>query len=417
MSDVVVIGAGVSGIAAALRLREQGLSVTLATFGTGGLPLSTGCLDVLGYVDGARVERPLDQLSALGEGHPYATIGTEAVKAGVEAFVSWCGPELLSTPDWTNHSVPTALGVLRPTCVVQPSMTAGDLTPGSKALVVGIDRFKDFHADLVAGNLAKVLGSENVRHVEVSYTARTGEADPSGLAIANSLDIPANRTELAKAVSAHVQPGEVVVIPAVLGNHDHATHARFSEQIGAPLVEVPCLPPSVPGIRLNDHLVTKIKKDRIRWILGSHVTAGAIVDGRLRSVTLASTGSPKELVANHFVLATGGFESGGLEMDSYGTVRETVLDMPVWKPSEPLVHGDYLGREQPLFRCGLRTDDHMRPVDEAGHLVADNLYATGGLLAGAMRWSEHSGEGIALGSAWKATDHILSSTGRTEDTL
>ena len=37
----------------------------------------------------------------------------------------------------------------------------------------------------------------------------------------------------------------------------------------------------------------------------------------------------------------------------------------------------------------------------------ENLYAVGGLLAGAIRWREKSGEGIALASALAAADSIL----------
>ncbi|MDU0349108.1 FAD-dependent oxidoreductase, partial [Actinomyces sp. MRS3W] len=52
-SDVVVIGAGISGYAAALRLRRAGATVTLVTKGMGGLALSPGTIDVLGRLGGA----------------------------------------------------------------------------------------------------------------------------------------------------------------------------------------------------------------------------------------------------------------------------------------------------------------------------------------------------------------------------
>ena len=44
-----VIGAGIAGLTAAIRLREAGHQVTLMSKGIGGLQLSQGSIDVLGY--------------------------------------------------------------------------------------------------------------------------------------------------------------------------------------------------------------------------------------------------------------------------------------------------------------------------------------------------------------------------------
>ena len=48
MRDAVVIGAGLAGLAATLRLAEAGAKVTLVTKGIGGLQLGQGTLDILG---------------------------------------------------------------------------------------------------------------------------------------------------------------------------------------------------------------------------------------------------------------------------------------------------------------------------------------------------------------------------------
>ena len=56
MTRVVVIGAGVSGLVAAIRLARAGASVSLLAKGTGGLQLSQGTADILGYAP-ERVER------------------------------------------------------------------------------------------------------------------------------------------------------------------------------------------------------------------------------------------------------------------------------------------------------------------------------------------------------------------------
>ena len=84
--------------------------------------------------------------------------------------------------------------------------------------------------------------------------------------------------------------------------------------------------------------------------------------------------------------------------------------MPEGVKEEDLVHGDYWGRPQPLFLCGVEVDENML-VSYQGKPVHSNVYAAGGVIAGATRWQEKSGEGIALGSAIKAADAILSSVG------
>jgi glycerol-3-phosphate dehydrogenase [NAD(P)+ ] B subunit len=88
-------------------------------------------------------------------------------------------------------------------------------------------------------------------------------------------------------------------------------------------------------------------------------------------------------------------------------VADTVCGLPVMGPAGQLLHADFWGDEQPLFLSGLAVDDSMRVVDDNGTPVYTNLFAAGGNLAGATRWREKSGEGIALASALAAVDAIV----------
>ena len=97
----VVIGAGIAGLTAAIRLREAGEPVILATKGIGGLQLSQGTIDVLGYAPD-RLEKPLETIAenkfekGTPEGdHPYSIIGGDAVREGVKFMMDQVGEGLL----------------------------------------------------------------------------------------------------------------------------------------------------------------------------------------------------------------------------------------------------------------------------------------------------------------------------------
>ena len=127
----------------------------------------------------------------------------------------------------------------------------------------------------------------------------------------------------------------------------------------------------------------------------------------MQSVTISTAGHARTIPTKSVILAAGGFESGALEIDSYGHVRDTVMGLPLTGVDTSLLNGDFWGSEQPLFKVGFEVDDKMRVCTPGAGPVYSNVYAAGGNLAGSTRWKEKSGDGIALASALRAADSIV----------
>lgn len=415
MSRVVIIGAGVAGLTSALRLARAGAKVTLLTKGLGGLQLSQGTIDVLGY-DPQRVSDPLAAVAAVspaadnGVVHPYSVIGAPAVEAGL-SFLAEALPQLLVGDPHRTINLPTAVGAVRPTCLVQHSMVAGECLAGARFAIVGFRQLKDFTPRLVAENLSRTTlpdgGRLSARPLSLDVTARAPEVDSTGLTFARAFDDPSFRAAVAAQLAPLLEEGETVGLPAVLGWKDPAAWLDFSRRVGHPVFEIPLQPPSVPGIRLNEALTDLVRGEGVRFVLGSKAVNAHREGNRIVGVTVATAGAPRVFAADQVILATGGFESGALLLDSHGRLSETVLGLPVRSPAGDLLHGDYWGAPQPLFASGVAIDSSMRPLDADDTVVATNLRAIGGILAGACRWTEKSGDGIAVGSAVLAADAVL----------
>jgi glycerol-3-phosphate dehydrogenase subunit B len=409
MSRVAVIGSGLAGLVAANRLAAGGAGVVVLSKGLGGLQLGQGTIDVFGYSPD-RVTNPIRTVQALPQAHPYARIGAGQVLAGL-AYLKELLPDLLVGDPEANYQLPTAVGAIRPTCLAQPSMVAGNLTAGQRVVIVGLRQLKDFHPQLIAENLARTElpsgGRAKVRHLEIDFPVR-GEVDSSGLTYAREFDDPAVRERFAKAVINQLETDEIVGLPAVLGVRDHNAWRNVAEKLGHPVFEIPLPPPSVPGIRLNEALTARAKAAGVRFVPGTRTVSFRADAGRVTSVTIAVEPAGREFTADAFLLAGGGFESGALAMDSHGQVRETLFGLPLeGLDKAPLIHGDYWGDPQPLFDVGVGVGSDLKPLDASGSPVYPNLWAAGGIIAGSSGWSEKSGDGIAVASAIGAADSIL----------
>ena len=408
MTNTVVIGAGLSGLVAAIRLARGGRTVTLLAKGLGGLQLSQGTIDVLGYAP-ERVEAPIDATASLPATHPYKVLGPVAITAGVAYAQDLLGDLLVGNAD-RNVLLPTAVGALRPTCLIPPSMTAGVVTGGIRYVLVGFRQLKDFYPKLCAGNLERQTTPAGdpitARGVILDLPAVEDMADSSALAYARAMDDPSYRTKLAAILTPMLEDGEVVGLPAILGHRDPGAHRHLEQLLGHAVFEVPLPPPGVPGIRLNEALTALAKEAGVRFVSGAKVVGFESAGGKIISVGQATAGRIRQYAADAFVYAPGGFESGALSMDSYGTVTETIFGLPLHGLGPDLITAGDPGN-QALFRVGVGVDSTMRVIDPAGKVPYSNLYAAGGILAGATRWTEKSGEGIALASAVVAADSIL----------
>ncbi|MHB8393170.1 MAG: anaerobic glycerol-3-phosphate dehydrogenase subunit GlpB [Candidatus Dormibacteria bacterium] len=410
--DVVVIGAGLAGLTAGIRLAQEGLDVALFATGHGALPLAPAVVDVLGYVP-HRVQNPWVELPAFvakRSQHPYARLSMGALAASVDWFKDIAAPLGYAGSLERNQLLPTAVGGLRPTVLVPETMVAGELSGGGDVLIVGISGYRDFYPSLVAQNLSASSPAADcritARAVEVALAGDPRDLRPQLLS--RRLEEPQVRADLARSIRAELRTETAVGLPAVLGlERSHEVWSDLEQWIGRPVFEIPTIPPSLPGQRLQALLIQVFRRFGGRLQIGNTVVAGHGGDGHLESVTVAQASREVSVSAGHFVLATGGVGTAGIVVDRAGTPREAVLGLPVsFGGLSGEVGGEYFGTH-PLDRMGVAVDARLRPTGgESGHLFA-NLHAAGATLAGAEPWKEKSGDGISLATGFAAAAAIL----------
>ncbi len=414
--DAVVIGAGLSGLVAGTRLAEGGLRTTIVAQGVGATHLAPATIDVLGYAPDP-VESPARELPAFAAehpGHPYARVPVETVAASL----SWLRehvPDLGYTGSLDeNLLVPTAVGVAKPTALVPAAMAAGDLRAGGRFVFVGLRALKDFYPAYLAENLhqAKLPSGATVQARGVALSDPGSEPDVNPLGYARLFEEPEFRRAVARELLPLLEVGESVGFPSVLGLDRHEEVRReLEDQLERPVFEVPALPPSVSGIRLFRALRAAFRRAGGRLLIGpAAIGAEPGVDGAMSAVQVrAAANRTERYEARSFVLASGGFASGAILLDSYGEVHETVLGLPVAgvpAVDAPRFLPGYFD-DHPMARAGVAVDEHLRPIGAEGRPAFANLFAAGAVIGGAEPWREQSGNGLALATGYAAASEIL----------
>lgn len=143
--------------------------------------------------------------------------------------------------------------------------------------------------------------------------------------------------------------------------------------------------------------------------IGGWVSAHEATDRTLHAVYTEAAARKQRHTARAFLLATGGIAGGGLRTDHAGTIVETALGLPVAVPREAatwLEQRFLAERGHPIFRAGIATDAHLRPVDAIDQRVFDNVAVAGAALAGADLLRERCYEGVALATGWRAAQTL-----------
>jgi glycerol-3-phosphate dehydrogenase subunit B len=374
------------------------------------------------------VEAPLELIASAPPGHPYRSIGAENVRDGIGLLLELLGEGWLEGTAEHNVLVPTALGALRPTALYPPSMAAGRPTAGSRWALIGFDRVKDFYPALAAGNLNRTRLADggklqvSAHMLALPFDSALGAGDVNAMAVARAFDNPAFAARVAAAIKPLVKEATAVGVPAVLGTGSqtpwttgsspvdaaHSVWAEFERAVGKPVFEIALPPPSLPGSRLAAALMAQVRALGVRLCLGTAVTGFDASADRVSQLTTNAAGADRTYPVQAVVYCPGGFEAGGIVMDSFCEIAETLFGLPLagLKPIDELIVAEY-SPAQAVFKAGLRVDGSMRPTDQAGRPAYSNLYAAGAVLGGSVRWDERTGDGIALGSAAAAASAVL----------
>jgi len=370
--DLLVIGGGIAGVAAALEAAAAGASVAVVRGGPGATALVSGgwrgSLSPL-------VARALAEsgLAHVPLGHPLP-----------HPFGDWRRADF--APE-SHVAARAGAGV----CVCG---IAG--LPGFPAAALARMWQQPRHATLV------MPGTPAAGWSPVSLAAQL-ERDPAPLGV-----------ELRK-----LGTGTRAILPAVLGLDPRArTRERLAEAAGIEVGEALAVPPSVPGWRLDRALLLALERAGVAVVAGRVV--GRTARGRqLESVqVMDGAAAARSLSADRFVLATGRFVGGGItaadvtervdvargEALREAGLVERALGCEIWvehlgdrfRQVQPVPLTDPVREEpQALLRAGVHVDGAGRPLDGQDRVQYRNVVARGAVIAETAPGLGHAAAGGA----------------------
>lgn len=422
MYDCVIIGGGLAGLTCGIACAGKGLRTVIISTGASALHVASGSLDLLGHRGGRSItgdlEPELDDFIREHPDHPYGRIGSGIIWESMDFIrqeLSLQGLDLFSM-ERKNHFHITALGVLKPTYLSQRSVFNERLLAAYREkrpmAVLNFRGFRDFYPRLALPQLVK---NSLFRGIAVT----TGEISLPGQGEGNILEfrsidlarifetekyLPRMAEEIRKAADG----AGIVALPDFIGMENHEKiHERLEALTGKLIIEIPNLPPSILGMRIEQALKSRFAACGGEYSSGDTVTGGIVSGGSVDHIATENYGGRK-IRGRAYVLATGSFFSGGLRSE-FNRLEEPVFNLKIrgsmdrkeWYSAKFLD-----SRSHPFMEYGVLTGRDLSPFDSAGKPVK-NLFCAGSVLGGYNPVTEGSGGGVAVSTGYAAARTIM----------
>jgi anaerobic glycerol-3-phosphate dehydrogenase len=425
--DVVVIGAGVAGLSAALAARDAGAAVTVVDAHAGASALTGGAWDVAtdvhaGPEDVFRPPRSLAQelvaRARRDPHHPYALFGAgllEAVEAAHARVLPALGIYRPLDLRGTGVLVATDLGLCRRAATAQHAVL--DLGPlrGETIAVAVLRAYRGCDAAFAAASLADLadLADDDRRFgaVDVEFFRRREDAllHPHELAaLCDGADGRGRLVEtLRRAVAGAAYAG--ILVPPMLGITNDSHPVELREALGVPVGESVAALAGPQGLRLRRRVEAALAE--------AGVTRRR---ARVRRVEARPGGlavrfeEGESLRPRAVVLATGKLVAGGVAAEGPDLV-EPLAGLPLYLDGRPLplpssargrdpvvFYGDDPFVGGPGFRVGIGVDTSFRALGPGGEPHAAGLFACGAVLSGTDPSRDGTGLGLCATTGWAA---------------
>lgn len=422
--DCFIIGGGLSGLTCGIKCLREGLSCAIISSGMSALHFSSGSIDLLGYYpDRSVVYKPIDYLADFiheNAEHPYSRCGVDQVKEAfdfVQEELRFEDLDLFCNGD-DNHFHVTAIGTLKPTYLSQRSVFNERIKEAfkkrTKIAILNFKGFRDFYPDLAIAILRKnslfrffeILSDT----IELPVFSKTGKNPHEfrSIDIARIFDSEKYLQKIANRIKKAAGDAAFVGLPAFIGiNNYNRIHKRLEELTGTLIYEVPTLPPSILGMRIDNALKSRFASLGGVFISGDRVLSGEIQGNKIIQIHTSNYHDPG-FSAEYYVLSSGSFFSGGLASE-FDRLREPIFDLKIYgnREREEWYSSDFFNREShPFLEFGVLTNKDLNPYSREGDVI-ENLFCTGAILSNYNPVKEGSGGGVALSTGYSAAKRIL----------
>ena len=402
-TDIVVVGSGLAGMSAALTAAQSGKKVTLLTHGAGTLAISSGCVDVLGYMNGARVENPFESIETLPEEHPYRLIGgAETVREAIEWLKLVCrkgGIDMAHTAEEGNHRLLTVMGTLKPSYLCPDSFNPDCLKDVHRAAVVTVENMKDVHPGLIIEQLHRYdeLADKEFMEAVLPCPIEHAHRNITPLDIARHVETPEGLKWLEKSLMPYAKLYPVLLLPPICGmKHSQQIWNQLCSRLKVKIVEMVSIPPGVAGLRMREVFKRALNAEGVYAVESAEVVRADVEEGKCSAVyTLTASGEDK-WEADSFIIATGGLLSGGIST-APGKAWESIFNLALDAPTdtEAWSSPDIFGSSF-FASMGVKVNSDLKPLDAEGNVALSNVRFAGRVLGGYDFAAEKCGQGVAL---------------------
>lgn len=412
-TDVIVVGSGLAGLAAALAAASNGMRVSVISEGMGCLAIGGGCIDVLGYNNlGQPLTSPFDGFMYLDPNHPYSLVGQEGVKEALDNIVECAkskGLEFKYALDKdgkpVNFQMPTIAGTLKPTYLVQGDFDPAAAASAQKILVLGVQGFRDFKPKLIINQLRRYNSwqGRDFSSLVLPPPFKENGRSLNALDIAHAVDRPNGRDWMLKQLKDKGKGYDLTLLPPMMGAKAASPIRKAArEALGSPYLELLSVPPGVGALRLRRALMERLHELNVEFFENAKVLGADVKENKCLGIQVNAARRKVTHSAKSYIIASGGILAGGVILES-GSARESIFNIPIPVPanvdewSEPEIFGQHL-----ITRLGVKVDKNLNPINENNSLILENVFFAGRTLGGYDYASEKSGFGVAAATGWKA---------------
>ena len=422
--DCLIIGGGLAGLTCGIKCASEGLRTGIISGGMNSLHFSSGSIDLAGYKPGGKIiKKPFDHIKSVinsNKNHPYSKSGMDAIRGSIDFIRDKLSAEGLSLNylNEFNHFHITTLGILKPTYLSQESVfddrLSGMIKSKKKIAVLNFKGFRDYYPEQAASNIKKnslfkdceiILGD-----ISLPYYMNTEKNmhEFRSIDIAKIFETKRYLPRIAEEIKKVSADAAVVSLPAFIGIRNYSNiRASLESMTGKFIYEIPTLPPSILGLRLDHCLKNSFIKHGGEYIAGERIVSGVIKNNQVDYLITKNSGEIP-VKAKYYLLATGSFISGGLSSE-FNSISEPVFGLKIKFDSkrDKWYNFMFFSKEShPFMSFGVETNSSFNPFDENKKIVK-NLFCAGAVLSGYNPVMEGCGGGVALATGYSCAERII----------